>query len=287
MEGKRLINNLYKEVAKKGPVCLGLDTDIGYIPKKIRDSYSNIGDLLFNYNKTIIDASHDLVAVFKLQIAYYERYGIEGLLAYKRTLEYIKSLGSLSIGDIKRGDIASSATMYSKAHFEGDFETDIVTLNPYMGYETLDPFLEYLDKGKGIFVLLRTSNSGSKDIEYKRLKETDEYLYYSVGDSLQKIGKRYMTKSGYSNLGLVVGAVNKEDGKDIRERYRDMFFLIPGYGYQGGQGEDVKLYLNQGNGGVVNSSRGIVLSYKNKEDGEERFEEYIRQAVMDMKGDLL
>lgn len=280
-----MIDNLYKRVEKLGPICVGLDTDISYIPNKIKRRNNNLQDLIFDFNKTIIDSTIDLVPIYKLQIAYYENYGIEGLIAYKRTIEYIKYNGGLTLGDIKRGDIAASATMYAKAHFEGDFEVDMVTLSPYMGYETLNPFLNYLDKGKGAFVLLRTSNDGAYDIQYK--KTEGEYLYYNVGDKLQEIASNYKKDSGYSNLGLVVGAKSKADGEDIRKRYNDLFFLIPGYGYQGGTGDDIKLYLNNGNGGVVNSSRGILLNYKKFEDGEENFEKYTRQAVIDMKEDIL
>ena len=281
-----MIDRLVERVDKVGPICLGLDTDISYIPLYIRERNNSLEDMIFDFNKSVIDASHDLVAIYKLQIAYYEACGIEGMKAYKRTLDYIRQLGSMSIGDIKRGDIAASANMYAKAHFEGDFEVDMVTLNPYMGFETLDPFLEYLDKGKGAFVLLRTSNEGSKDIEYKKL-EDGQYLYYSVGDRLEEIAKKYRKKSGYSNLGLVVGATSKEDGRLIRERYKDLYFLIPGYGYQGGSGDDIKLYLNEANGGVVNSSRAILLNYKNYEDGEERFAHYTRQAVLKMREDII
>lgn len=281
-----MIDRLYKRVEENGPICLGLDTDISFIPDKIRQRNTRIEDLIFDFNKTIIDASLDIVPIYKLQIAYYERYGLEGIKAYKRTLDYIKYNESMVIGDIKRGDIASSADMYAKAHFEGDFEVDMVTLNPYMGFDTLDPFLNYLDKGKGIFVLLRTSNPGSKDIQYKNIDKGD-YLYYSIGDRLEELGEKFRESSGYSNLGMVVGATSKEDGREIRSRYKNSYFLIPGYGYQGGSGEDIKLYLNKGNGGVVNSSRGIILNYKNYEDGNENFEKYIRKAVLDMKGDIL
>ena len=281
-----MIDNLYRRVEENGPICLGLDTDISYIPESIRKRNLSVEDLLFDFNKTIIDGTIDIVPIYKLQIAYYESYGIEGLKAYKRTLEYIRYNGGLSIGDIKRGDIAASADMYARAHFEGDFETDMVTLNPYMGFETLDPFLKYLDKGKGAFVLLRTSNQGSRDIQYKKLKD-DEYLYYSVGDKLQEISQSYKGKSSYSNLGLVVGATSKEDGIEIRKRYKDMFFLIPGYGFQGGKGEDIDVYLEDKNGGVVNSSRGIILNYRNYKDGDEKFSYYTRKAVLDMKEDIL
>ena len=280
-----MIDNLYKEVEKLGPICVGLDTDLNYLPKKIKSRNNHISDMLFDFNKSVIDSTIDLVPTYKVQIAYYERYGIEGLIAYKRTLEYLKYSNSISIADVKRGDIAASAQMYAKAHFEGDFEADMLTVSPYMGYETLDHFLEYLDKGKSIFVLLRTSNDGAKDIQYK--ESEDKYIYNHIGDKLQKIASSYKGSSGYSNLGLVVGAKDKIDANEIRNRYNDLYFLIPGYGYQGGTGEDIRLYLNDLNGGIVNSSRGILLNYKKHDDGEEKFEKYTREAVLNMKKDIL
>lgn len=280
-----MIDKLYKSVENLGPICVGLDTDVNYIPLKIKNRNNSLSDMIFDFNKTIIDNTIDLVPVYKLQIAYYERYGIEGLIAYKKTLEYIKYHNSISIADIKRGDIAASADMYAKAHFEGDFEADMLTVNPYMGYETLDPFLRYLDKGKSIFVLLRTSNDGAFDIQYK--KSNDKYIYNHIGDKLQEIGNQFTGNSGYSNLGLVVGAKDKIDANEIRQRYNNSYFLIPGYGYQGGTGDDIKLYLNDGNGGIVNSSRGILLNYKKFEDGNENFEKYTRDAVLNMKADIL
>ena len=277
-----IIDKLYKEVNDKGMVCVGLDTHLDYIPREIKDKYKSIEEQIFQFNKKIIHCTKDIVAIYKLQIAYYEAYGIKGLIAYRSTMEYLKSLNLLSIGDVKRGDISATADMYAKAHFEGDFETDFITINPYMGYDSVRPYLKYLQTGeKGIFVLLRTSNPGAKDIEY--LNVDGEKLYYHVGDKLSQLAEKYRGESGYSSLGVVVGGTHTDEAIEIRERYKNMFFLIPGYGAQGGSGEDAALYLNNGNGGIVNSSRGIITAYKKQTDGYENFEYYTRKAVLKMR----
>lgn len=284
-----IIDRLYEEVEKKGNVCLGLDSHLDYIPNKLKEEYQDVDKIMFEFNRRIIDNTLDIVAVYKLQIAYYEAYGIKGLMAYKRTLEYIKSQGLLSIGDIKRGDISSTAQMYGKAHFEGDFEADFITLNPYMGFDTITPYLKYLDRGdKGLFVLLRTSNPGAKDIQYLKVGQPQSnYLYYHIGDRLKKLGESYLGSCGYSLIGAVVGGTHTAEGEEIRNRYKNIYFLIPGYGHQGGRGKDVAIYLNKGNGGIVNSSRGIITAYKNYENGDENFERYARLAVLDMREDIL
>lgn len=156
-----IIDRLYEEVEKKGNVCVGLDTSLDYIPEKMKRRYGDIDEAIFQFNKRIIDCTYDITAVYKLQIAFYEANGLRGLFGYMKTLNYLRRVKALAIGDIKRGDISSTAEMYAKAHFEGDFEVDFITLNPYMGFDSLTPYFKYLDKGnKGIFVLLRTSNPG-------------------------------------------------------------------------------------------------------------------------------
>lgn len=280
-----IIDILYKEVQEKGNVCVGLDTHMDYIPKEIKEEYKDIDEIIFQFNKRIINCTEDITAIYKLQIAYYEAYGIKGLMAYKKTLEYLKTINALSIGDVKRGDISATADMYAKAHFEGDFECDFITINPYMGFDSIIPYLKYLDKGdKGIFVLLRTSNPGAKDIEY--LNSNGKPIYYHIGDKLEEIGKRYIGNHGYSLVGAVVGGTHVDEAREIRERYKDMYFLIPGYGAQGARGEDVDLYLKKKNGGVVNSSRGIITAYKKYENGYENFDKYTREAVLSMRKDI-
>lgn len=280
-----IVDRLYEAVKEKGFVCVGLDSHLDYIPNYIKEKHEKISDIIFEYNKTIIDATSDIVAIYKPQIAYYEANGLEGLIAYQRTLRYIKEKGLLSIGDVKRGDIASTAKEYAKAHFKGEFEADFITLNPYMGMDSITPYLDYLKTGeKGVFVLLRTSNEGAKDIEC--LDYDGEALYFKVGDELKKFADELTSECGYSPLGFVVGATHSEEAKKIRERYKNIFFLLPGYGAQGAKAEDIRTYLNDFNGGVVNSSRGIIKYYQKFEDGEERFAHYTREAVLNMRKDI-
>ena len=280
-----IVDRLYEAVKEKGFVCVGLDSHLDYIPNYIKEKHEKISDIIFEYNKTIIDATSDIVAIYKPQIAYYEANGLEGLIAYQRTLRYLKEKGLLSIGDVKRGDIASTAKEYAKAHFKGEFEADFITLNPYMGIDSITPYLDYLKTGeKGVFVLLRTSNEGAKDIEC--LDYNGEALYFKVGDELKKFADELTSECGYSPLGFVVGATHSEEAKKIRERYKNIFFLLPGYGAQGAKAEDIRTYLNDFNGGVVNSSRGIIKYYQKFEDGEERFAHYTREAVLNMRKDI-
>lgn len=278
-----MIERLYSEVKNKSCICVGLDSHLDYVPASMKKGSPS--EILFQYNKAIIDATVDLVAVFKLQIAYYEALGIEGLKAYRDTLKYLRNRKVLTIGDVKRGDIAATAKEYAKAHFEGDFEVDMITLSPYMGMDSITPYLPYLEKGKGIFVLLRTSNPGSKDLQCLFYQE--ESLYFHLGDKLKDLSKSYVSSCGYSPLGLVTGGTHRDEAEAIRRRYQEQFFLIPGYGAQGGTAEEALLYLDEDqNGGVINSSRGIITAYKNFPDGEERFSHYTRQAVLKMKEDL-
>ncbi len=279
-----IIDRLYDEVKNKGIVCVGLDTHMDYIPKYIKENNS-VEDAIFEFNRLIIDATNDCTAIYKLQIAYYEANGIDGLRAYSRTLKYLNEKNILSIADIKRGDIAATAKEYAKAHFSGDFEADFITLSPYMGFDSITPYLDYVKNNeKGLFVLLRTSNEGAKDIEY--LVSGDKPVYYHLGDRLVDIANDFIGECGYSSVGMVVGGTHSEEARDIRNRYPNSYFLIPGYGAQGGKPEDIRTYLGNFDGGVVNSSRGIITAYKKYEDGERKFQEYTRKAVLDMKVDI-
>jgi orotidine 5''-phosphate decarboxylase, subfamily 2 len=281
-----VIDRLYESVKKNGNVCLGLDTSCDYIPEYFRNKFTTTGEALFEFNKRIIDATADVAACFKVQIAYYEAYGIDGLVAYKRTLEYARAAGSPVIADIKRGDIAQTASMYAKAHFEGDFESDFITLSPYMGIDSIEPYLKYVkNSNKGLFVLIRTSNKGAEDIQYVDSRDGGK-VYEIVGDKLYSLSKSYMGTCGYSSIGGVIGCTHLEEGAMLREKYKDMFFLIPGYGAQGGGASDAAVYLKNGNGGVVNSSRGILLAYKNVENGEKVFDLCARDEVLKMRRNI-
>ena len=276
-----IIDKLFDRVEKRGVVCVGLDTALEYVPNHIKNGRTP-AEAIFEFNKQIIDATYDVSACFKVQIAYYEALGLEGLTAYKKTLDYLREKDEIIIADIKRGDIAATATMYAKAHFEGDFEADFITLSPYMGMDSIEPYLPYLEKGnKGVFSLVRTSNPGAEDIEYLDTTENKK-VYEVVADKITEMGNDFIGKCGYTSIGGVMGCTHVEEGKKIRANYNNMFFLIPGYGAQGGKAEDVALYLNNGNGGVVNSSRGILLAYK-KENKPEEFALCAREEAIKMR----
>ena len=270
------MDKLFEAVAARGHVCLGLDTAAEYIPEKERRA--SPAEAVLAYNKAIIDATFDIVACYKVQIAYYEEMGIAGLQSYAATLKYLREKGALVIADIKRGDIADTAGRYARAHFEGDFEADFVTLNPYMGMDSIEPWLQWADnKGKGAFVLMRTSNKGRWDFEELELKERPNVragmrLYDAVGDKLSELAAGRLGRHGYGAFGVVVGADPKspeerEETAAIRAGRPNLFFLIPGYGAQGGAASDAALLLREGNGGVVNASRSILKAWQNPAAG--------------------
>ena len=177
-----IVDKLFKTVEEKGHVCLGLDTDYDYIPESFRNKYKSKCEAILDFNKSIIDATLDVVACYKVQIAYYEALGLEGLKVYSDTLKYIRQNNAIAIADIKRSDISKTAEMYAQAHFTGDFEADFITLNPYMGVnDSIEPFLSYVQNNeKGLFILVRTSNKGAKDFQYITDKE-ETPLYETVG----------------------------------------------------------------------------------------------------------
>lgn len=285
-----IVDRLYELVEKRGHVCLGLDTDYDYIPEKFAEKYESKGEAIFAFNRAIIDYTCDVVACYKVQIAYYEALGLDGLAAYSRTLKYIKKIGCIAIADVKRNDIMKTAGMYAKAHFEGDFEADFITLNTYMGVnDSLEPYLDYIqNKDKGIFVLVRTSNAGAMDFQYIEDKNGVP-LYENVGEKLEELAEKNVGDCGFSPIGAVVGLTNNENADKLRNKISKMFLLIPGYGAQGGQAKDVAQYLTNGNGAVVNSSRGIILAYKKEKYSnfsELDFAKAARQATIDMRDDI-
>ncbi|MEG1555648.1 MAG: orotidine-5'-phosphate decarboxylase [Bacteroidales bacterium] len=282
-----IIDKLYERVAIKGHVCVGLDTDYAYLPQNFAHRYPTLSDGLFEFNKQIIESTHDIAACFKVQIAYYEAYGMEGMRAYKKTLEYLRSKDAFIIADVKRGDIAKTAEMYAKAHFEGDFECDMMTLNPYMGMDSIHPYLPFVkEKNKGLFVLIRTSNEGAKDIEYLPT-EDNKHIFNVVGEKIKIIGEEYLGNCGFSSIGGVMGCTHADEAIEVRNTLDSTFFLIPGYGAQGGKAEDIALYMKNGNGGVVNASRSILLAYKKIENGDLNFAEYSRNEAIRMRDDIL
>ncbi|MCL2084239.1 MAG: orotidine-5'-phosphate decarboxylase, partial [Oscillospiraceae bacterium] len=188
------MDKLSARVAANGAVCLGLDTSVSYLPEGFAAKYNNPADAVYAFNKRIIDATRGAVACYKVQIAYYEALGLDGMAAFSRTLKYIRGeTGVPVITDCKRGDIKESAAMYAEAHLRegGDFESDFVTLNPYMGMDTLEPYAPYLEAGKGCFVLLRTSNGGSRDIQGLPVAGGG-FVYGAVAERLARFGEKYM-----------------------------------------------------------------------------------------------
>lgn len=274
----KIIDRLYEEVSQKGFVCVGLDTSYDYIPDQMKEGL-RLSQAIFNFNKEIIDHTYDVCAIYKIQIAYYESYGIEGMIAYRDTLKYLREKNLLSIADVKRSDIAASASQYAKAHFEGDFEADFITLNPYMGMDSISPYLPYIESGeKGVFVLLRTSNPGANDFE--TLMTNDEELFFAIGDKMKELNENYLGKSGFGPIGLVVGATHTKEVEKIRQRYPNQFFLIPGFGAQGADSLNVFKLLKNKNGGVVNNSRKVLKAYMDYEDGKDNIGKYAREAAI-------
>jgi len=297
------IDKLYESVKAKGHVCIGLDTCKDYIPDSAKDGE----DAVFLFNKAVIDASSDIAACFKVQIAYYEEMGIKGMNVYARTLKYIRDKGCLVIADIKRGDIADTALRYAKAHFSGDFESDFVTLNPYMGMDSIEPWLkEAKTSGKGAFVLMRTSNPGMKDIEYLKVSSNNKQsfikkeqeinqkrVYNIVGEKISSLAheSEYKGRYNYGMFGVVVGCTEREEAAAVRQNYPQLFFLIPGYGTQGGGAQDAALLLNNGNGGVVNASRSIITAWQKKEGAHSANNSFAaeaaREAAIKMRDEIL
>lgn len=301
-----MINTLVKKIQEtNAPIVVGLDPMMNYIPKYIQEkAFAEYGETLkgaaeaiWEYNKGIIDATYDLIPAVKPQIAMYEQFGIEGLIAFERTCEYAKSKGLVVIGDIKRGDIGSTSTAYAVGHLGqvqvgskkySGFSEDFVTVNPYLGTDGVKPFVDVCkEENKGIFVLVKTSNPSSGEFQDQLVDGRP--LYELVAEKVVEWGNECMGDK-YSNVGCVVGATYPEMGKVLRKLMPNTYILVPGYGAQGGKAEDLVHYFNEdGLGAIVNSSRGIIAAYKQEkyaEFGEERYAEASRQAVIDMIEDI-
>ncbi len=304
-----MMDALIEKIHKTGnPTVVGLDPTIGMIPPYIKremfESFGRtpeaVGAMFTEFNKAVIDAVADLVPAVKPQIAMYESYGIPGLESYIETIDYAKEKGLIVIGDIKRGDIASTAGAYA-AHIGGveiegvNFDCwreDAITVNPYFGTDGITPFIEKCKiADRGIFILIRTSNTSSYELQ--ELKIDDRPLYRHVADLVSLWGRDTVGRYGYSLVGAVVGATHREQGISLREQLPDTFFLVPGYGAQGGTGADLKGYFDKdGRGVIVNSSRGIIAAYsKDKEMANDpnlgkEFAGASRKAVLTMRNDL-
>lgn len=273
---KHAMQKLQEAAKKFGPLCVGLDTDPSYIPENIIKNYSSAPEAVLAYNLALIERikKDQSACCFKIQVAYYEAMGLKGMEVYAKTVKAVRDAGFVAISDIKRGDIAATASAYARAHFTGDFETDIITINPYMGFDTLKPFTEYATAEKGskaMFVLLRTSNPGMIDIEQQELKDGGRVLD-CVGNELNNIlqeSKKEYADETCSPVGAVVGCTEESDARSLRDAYPEIFFLIPGYGAQGGAAKICGILLEKC-GGTVNSSRGILCAWKKDPSLEEK-----------------
>lgn len=265
MSRNTAMSRLQDACRKNGPLCIGLDTDPSYLPESVIAKYPSKEEAVLAYNKGIVDAASQYAGCYKVQIAYYEAMGLKGMEVFAKTVQYIRSKNIPVISDVKRGDIADTAKAYAKAHFQGDFETDIITINPYMGFDTLEPFMSFFPE-KGAFVLLRTSNPGMQDIENQPLSNGKPVLSL-VGEKLNQLAAEYASSNPgeCSPFGAVVGCTEEEDARKIRDMYPDVFFLIPGFGAQGGKARIAATLLDKA-GGAVNSSRGILTAWKKDED---------------------
>lgn len=301
-----MINQLTAKIKKTGaPIVVGLDPMLNYVPQHIqKKAFAEFGETLegaaeaiWQFNKEIVDKTYDLIPAVKPQIAMYEQFGLPGLAAFKKTVDYCKEKGLVVIGDIKRGDIGSTSAAYAVGHIGkvqvgsrsyAPFDEDFVTVNPYLGSDGINPFLDVCrEEKKGIFVLVKTSNPSSGEFQDRLIDGRP--LYELVGEKVAQWGESLMGEE-YSYVGAVVGATYPEMGKVLRKIMPKAYILVPGYGAQGGKGKDLVHFFNEdGLGAIVNSSRGIIAAYKQEvyaKYGEENFADASRAAVEDMIADI-
>ena len=301
-----MIQKLISKIQKtQAPIVVGLDPMLSYVPDHIQQkAFAEYGETLegaaqaiWQYNKEIVDSVYDLIPAVKPQIAMYEQFGIEGLRAFKKTVDYCKSKDLVVIGDVKRGDIGSTSAAYAAGHLGkvqvgsnvyAGFDEDFVTVNPYLGSDGVKPFIDVCkQEKKGLFILVKTSNPSSGELQDRLID--GKPLYELVGEQVAKWGADCMGDT-YSYVGAVVGATYPEQGKALRKVMPKSFILVPGYGAQGGKGADLVHFFNEdGLGAIVNSSRGIIAAYKQEKYakfGPENFAQASRAAVEDMAADI-
>lgn len=301
-----MINQLIANIKKTGaPIVVGLDPMLKYIPEHIQkkafvefgETLEGAAEAIWQFNKEIVDKTYDLIPAVKPQIAMYEQFGIPGLVAFKKTVDYCKSKGLVVIGDIKRGDIGSTSSAYAVGHIGkvqvgsktyAPFDEDFVTVNPYLGSDGVNPFIDVCkEEKKGLFILVKTSNPSSGEFQDQMIDGRP--LYELVGEKVAQWGEDCMGDE-YSYIGAVVGATYPEMGKVLRKVMPKSYILVPGYGAQGGKGKDLVHFFNEDDlGAIVNSSRGIIAAYKQEKYanyGEEAFADASRAAVEDMVADI-
>ena len=296
-----MIDKLIEKIIEmQNPTCVGLDTSFDYLPDELKNGESDFegaAEAICEFNMNIIDKIYDIVPSVKVQIAYYEMYGYAGLQAFEHTVNYARGRGMIVIADCKRNDIGSTAGCYSKAYLgETDvngkklraFKADMLTVNGYLGTDGIKPFVDDIKShDKSIFVLVKTSNPSSGELQNLKL-ENGKFIYEQMGELVEKWGEETVGKYGYSDVGAVVGATHPEEAARLREQLKHTFFLIPGYGAQGGSAEMLKVCFDKnGLGGVVNSSRGILCAYKNELYDGLNYADAARAACVDMQKDLL
>ncbi len=284
---KNIIDQLIEKIKiMKNPTVIGLDPRYEMLPKCVKDKYpktlEGVGQAIIEYNKALIDAIYDIIPAIKPQIAFYEMYGIPGMQAFKVTCEYAKQKGMFVIADIKRGDIGSTAQGYSNAYLgktkieeneQSLYDIDFVTVNPYMGTDCVKPFIDDCKKyNKGLFILVKTSNPSLGELQDVKL-ENGEEVYTRVAKYVEKWGEELRGEYNYSSISAVVGATYPEQLKQLRQIAPHTYFLIPGYGAQGGKAEDIALGFDEnGLGGIVNASRSLMCAYKS-DMWKDKFEE--------------
>lgn len=316
-----MIDKLIEKIQKTGaPIVVGLDPMMKFVPDHIRkaafeekgETLEGAAEAVWLFNKAIVDKTYDLIPAVKPQIAMYEQFGIPGLTVFQKTVDYCKEKGLVVIGDVKRGDIGSTSAAYAAAHLGkvqvgsnlcAGFDEDFVTVNPYLGSDGVQPFIDVCrEEKKGIFILVKTSNPSSGEFQDKLVQTgvmagagggvtfSDRPLYEEVGEKVAEWSEQLMGRKGYSYIGAVVGATYPEQGRVLRRMMPRSFILVPGYGAQGGTGKDLIHFFDENRlGAIVNSSRGIIAAYQSEKYskfGPVNFADASRQAVIDMITDI-
>lgn len=306
-----MTDKLIDKIRKTGaPIVVGLDPMMKFVPEHIKrlafeakgETLEGAAEAIWLYNKEIIDKTYDLIPAVKPQIAMYEQFGIAGLAAFKKTVDYCKEKDLIVIGDVKRGDIGSTSEAYAAAHLGrvgvgssmcAGFDEDFATVNPYLGSDGIQPFINICkEEKKGIFILVKTSNPSSGEFQDRLVKDkdTERPLYEIVGEKVAEWGEQLVGENGYSSVGAVVGATYPEQGRVLRRLMPKTFILVPGYGAQGGKGKDLIHFFDDNRlGAIINSSRGIIAAYQNEKYekfGALNFADASRQAVIDMIEDI-
>lgn len=303
---QNLMDRLVEKIKQmNNPTVIGVDTRYELVPDCVKNKYSKdingMCQAMLEYSKSLIDATYDIIPAVKLQSAYFEMYGIEGIKLYKEMIDYCKAKGMIVMADVKRGDIGSTSSGYSKAYLgknliggkeEAIFDVDFATVNPYMGSDCVNPFVEDCQKyDKGIFVLVKTSNKSSGEIQDLKTEDGEE-VYKKVAKLVNSWGKELIGENGYSNVSAVVGATYPKQLEELRQLMPHAYFLIPGYGAQGGKAEDIALgFDNNGLGGIVNATRSLMCAYKSdrwkNEFSEADYAKATRAEAIRMRDELV